>query len=91
MGVFASILKHLLGDWSDTPVCELVFFVSQNLAVSLQKESQTELLHRQGPRGLASIEHVNQVEAKVSLQPLDVRVSTMEDLHDFRVVKDASQ
>lgn len=90
MGVLTRVLLHLVGQRPHTPISQLVLLVSQNLAVGLEQEGKAELPEAQRSGSLSSVEHVDDVEAEVSLQPLDILTSTVEHLDDLRIIEDAS-
>lgn len=91
MGVFASILLQLSWEGSNAPVRQLVLLVGQNLAVCLQQIGETERLHSNCARSLTRIEQVDNVEAEVTLEPVHVRITTMEDFDNIWIVEDCSQ
>ena len=95
--VFARIAGHLLAQWSNSPVRELVLLVRIHIAathsmdiqyssrdrssagenalgrpVLLVQVRQREPRQPQHARGLPCIEHVDNVQAEISLQPEDV-------------------
>lgn len=64
-----------------SPVCELVAFIRVDVAEDFEQVIQGVSAQVERASGLVSVEHVDHVEAEVFLQPLDIRVGAMEDLH----------
>ena len=91
MRILSGILLHLFWKRSYTPICQLVLLIGEHLTVSLQEESQAKLLHTKCLGGLTSIKHVDDVEAKVTLKPLDISISSMKHLHYAWIIKYASE
>ena len=85
MGVLAGVVEHLVGDGPDAPVGELVLLVGLDAAVLLEEELEAEAAEVEDARGLAGVEAVDDVHAKVALEPEDVPVAAVEDLEDARV------
>ena len=91
MRIFTRILNHLGWQWSYSPISQLVLLVNQDLTVVLQEVAKTELLQAEFPGCLSSIEHVHNVEAKVTLQPHDITIGSMQHLDDLWIVENSTK
>ena len=59
VGIFPSVLAHLLGQWPHTPISKLVLLVGKYRTVGLQEIGKTKLFHAKGACSLTCIEHVD--------------------------------
>jgi hypothetical protein len=82
VGVLAGIPQHLGRDGSLPPICQLVLFVSKDIAIGLEEESKREAFQLKDSGGLPSIEKVHNIETEIFLKPFYVVVGAMENL-DF--------
>ena len=62
------------------PVCQLKLFVHLDVAAILKKKGERVFWQAKDPTRLSCVKHVHYVETKVSLEPLDVHVCSMEYL-----------
>ena len=91
MRVLSCVFLHLAGQWPHTPIRELVLLVCEDGAVELKQIGEADLLVANSPCRLPGIKHVDEVQAEVPLQPLNILVRSMEHLNDLWVVKDSPQ
>ena len=91
VSVFPGVLKHLLGEGALSPVSQLVLLVCQHSAVVLEEESQAEAWFLQDSRCLSRVKHIDNVEAKVFLEPLHIVVSSVQHLGFAGVVEEGEQ
>jgi hypothetical protein len=80
VGVLTCICDHLFGQRPDAPVGHLQSFVGGDAAVLLKQVSKGEGLKLKDSGCLACVEDADEVQSKVTLQPIDVRVRSV---HDF--------
>eukprot|EP00160_Parvularia_atlantis_P018645 Unigene7004_Nuclearia_a/m.21448 Unigene7004_Nuclearia_a/g.21448 ORF Unigene7004_Nuclearia_a/g.21448 Unigene7004_Nuclearia_a/m.21448 type:complete len:382 (+) Unigene7004_Nuclearia_a:90-1235(+) len=89
--VLARVPKHLLRQRPDAPVGQLVLLVGRHVRKLAQQVRQAKRRVLEHARGLARVEQVDDVDAKVALQPLHVAVGAVEDLDDCRVGEGARE
>jgi len=80
MSILSGILQHFSAKRANSPVCQLVLFICNDSTILLQQEGETESFELENSRCLTCVKHIDDVEAKVSLKPLDIHVSTVEHL-----------
>lgn len=85
MSIFSRVLQHLIFQWSEPPISELILFICGDIAVVLQQKGQAERLKLQTSRSLAGVKHINDVETEVSLKPQDIHVRTVQNFENLRV------
>lgn len=91
MGVLSRILYHLLGNRSLPPVGELVLLISQNSTVRLEQVSKTESFELKNPSSLTRVEHVNDIQIEISLEPLNIHISSMKHFLFLRIIEHTSE
>jgi len=91
MGVFPCIFKHFFWYRSLSPIRELVFFVGNDPTVVLEQERKTKPLLLQYSGSLPCIKHVNDIEAEVFLQPLNIIVGSMKNLYLGWIIENRQQ
>ena len=90
MCVFSGILEHLITERSDPPVGQLVLLVSYHSTVALEQVCKAKALQLKNPCSLTCVEHIYDIDSKISLQPLDIHVSSMQHLDFFWIVENSS-
>ena len=91
VGVFAGIFDHLLGQGTNPSISQLILFIGKHIAILFEQKSQGKGLKLEEPGGLSCVEHIYNVNAEIPLQPLDIVISSVEDLHNAWVRKNAVQ
>jgi len=91
VSVLPRIPDHLRWKRSHPPIGQLILLVSVDLAVDKEEVGEAGGAELKDARGLASIEDVDHIKPKVSLQPLHVMICSMQYLHHRRVVKHRAQ
>mmetsp|Transcript_24730 Transcript_24730/g.54385 ORF Transcript_24730/g.54385 Transcript_24730/m.54385 type:complete len:227 (-) Transcript_24730:97-777(-) len=84
--VCSGVIHKFLGEWTLSPISQLVFLVGLMIAIKLDQVCETvptaEIQHS---CRLASVKHVDNVNRKVALQPHNIGIGTMQNLHNARV------
>lgn len=80
VGIFACVLDHSRIERPLTPVGLLILFLCLYMAELVQQIAERVVWIVENTCRLTSVEHVHYVDAKVLLQPFDIRVSAMQYL-----------
>ena len=86
--VAAGVSQHIVWERPHSPIRQLMLLVERDPAVVLEKMGQRQRGVAQGLGGVVGVEAIHYVESKVPLQPEDVGVTAVEDLHHLRVGKE---
>ena len=91
MSIFSGILQHFSAERANSPICQLILFICNNSTILLQQEGETESFQLENSRCLTCVKHIDDIEAKVSLKPLDIHIGTVEHLDLLWIIEYRSQ
>ena len=78
MSVLPGVSNHGLIKWSLPPIGQLILLLRGYVAKFLQQVAQRVVRILEDSCGLSGVEHVDHIDAKVFLKPLDVKVGAVE-------------
>ena len=88
MCVLTSVARHVLAKRPYAPIGQLKVLLGGHVAEALQEIAQRKMGILKNARGLTRIEHVNDKNTEVFLQPLDVRVGAVHHFGESPIGED---